>query len=254
MKPGPLNLLSSTLASSLRLWNGTWGDFPARTPEQELILFDREDDAGCRLVREALTALNLDATIYPCPFDGSRFATRRKKLAAKAGPGPLLHDVNTGQVLHGAEKIVPYLFETWANAPVPLRLRQSLLNSVSSHLANLARGPFPLAALPSRQPKQLLTLYSFESSPYSRPVRELLCQLELPYHLVNLGKLQWADMGPATMRLKPGPYHPPEGSKREAFLQQYGKVQVPFLIDPNYQVEMFESTDILQYLKQTYAK
>ena len=111
-----------------------------------------------------------------------------------------------------------------------------------------------LPALPSRQPKQLLTLYSFESSPYSRPVRELLCQLELPYHLINLGKSQWADMGPSTMRLKPGPYQPPAGSKREAFLQQYGKVQVPFLIDPNYQVEMFESRDILQYLKQTYAK
>ena len=217
-------------------------------------LFDAEDDAQCRLVREALTELNLDVAIYPCPQGGKRFLTRRNKLAPKADGGPLLHDLNTGHVLHSAARIVPYLFENYGTQPVPMRLAQSLPNAVLGRLASLARGPFGLRAQPSRQPKQLLTLYSFESSPFSRLVRERLCELELPYHLINLGKLEWADMGPAAFRFIPGPYHPQAGSKRAAFLEKYGKVQVPFLLDPNYKVEMFESQEILHYLNKTYAK
>jgi glutathione S-transferase len=254
MKFPKIDLLSSTLSSSLRLWNGTWGNRPGQTPRLEMELFDREDDGDCRLVREALTELNLDVAIYPCPMDGKRFAARRKKLAPKAPSGPLLHDLNNDLVIHSAARIVPYLFEQYGTQKVPLRLSQSLPNALLSQLASLARGPFALRAHAARQPKQLLTLYSFESSPFSRPVRERLCELELPYHLVNLGKLEWADMGPATFRLAPGPYHPQEGSKRAAFLEKYGKVQVPFLIDPNFQIEMFESQDILQYLNKTYAK
>jgi hypothetical protein len=266
MKPSSVNIISSSIASTLRLWNGTWGDLPAKVQQQEIVLFDREDDSDCRQVRETLTELNLDVTIYPCPLEGKRFAARRKKLAPKAGPGPLLHDLATGFVMHTAANIVPYLFEQYieqkptqkpAQKPeqkLPFRLRPSLINSLNSHLASFARSPFSIRANASKQPKQMLTLYGFESSPYTRPVRELLCALEIPYHLINLGKLQWADMGPAAFRFVPGPYKPRPQSKREAFLEKYGRVQVPFLIDPNTQVEMFESQDILAYLNKTYAK
>ena len=88
----------------------------------------------------------------------------------------------------------------------------------------------------------------------ARLVRERLCQLELPYRLINLGKQQWADMGPAAMRIKPGKYKPLPNSKRDEFLKKYGKVQVPFLIDPNTGVEMFESADIVSYLDHTYGR
>jgi hypothetical protein len=254
MKNSTLNLISSSITSSLRLWNGTWGDLPSKIPAHELLLFDREDDSDCRLVREVLTVLNLDVTIYPCPVDGQRFAARRKKLAPKAPSGPLLHDLTSGFVLHSAAHIVPYLFEQYAGQAVPLRLRPSLLNSLNSRLASLARSPFAIRAKTSKAPKKLLTLYSFESSPYSRPVRERLCALEIPYHLINLGKMQWADMGPATFRLVPGAYKPLADSKRAAFLAQYGRVQVPFLIDPNTGMEMFESQNIVKYLDKNYAK
>src|SRR3954462_4257398 len=60
-----LDLLSSGLATTLRLWRGTWGAQPAKTAEELLVLYDREDGAECRLVREALTELNLDAMVYP---------------------------------------------------------------------------------------------------------------------------------------------------------------------------------------------
>ncbi len=86
-------------------------------------------------------------------------------------------------------------------------------------------------------------------------MRERLCALELPYHLVNLGKLQWADMGPAAVRLFAfGGYRPTPGSKRAAFFKEHGKVQVPYLVDPNTKVQMFESRAILAYLEQTYAR
>ncbi len=253
MKNSPLNLISSSMASSLRLWNGTWGDLPSKIPAQELLLFDREDDHDCRLVREVLTELNLDVAIYPCPIEGQRFAARRKKLAPKAPPGPLLQDLSNGFVMHSAAHIVPYLFEQYVGQAVPLRLRPSLLNSLNSRIASLARSPFRIHARASKAPKKMLTLYSFESSPYARPVRERLCALEIPYHLINLGKMQWADMGPANFRLVPGVYKPLPDSKRAAFLAQYGRVQVPFLIDPNTGIEMFESREILKYLDKNYA-
>jgi glutathione S-transferase len=249
-----LNLLSSGLASTLRLWNGTWGILPSQVPTLELHLYDQEDDAQCRLVREVLTELNFDVIIYPCPPGGKRFAKQRKKLAPTAGPGPVLHDPNNKTTVWSARRIIAYLFEQYALAPVPRRLRLPVVDTLTSNLASLSRSTFNHGVQASHAPKQLLTLYSFESSPFARLVREQLCSMELPYHLINLGKSQWADMGPATFRLVPGEYHPPPDSKRALFLQQHGKVQVPLLIDPNTRISLFESQDILKYLHKTYAE
>jgi glutathione S-transferase len=63
-------------------------------------------------------------------------------------------------------------------------------------------------------------------------VREALCSLELPYLIHNVGK----------------------GSpRREAFIERSERMMVPFLVDPNSGVEMFESADIVRYLEQTYG-
>jgi len=40
---------------------------------------------------------------------------------------------------------------------------------------------------------------------------------------------------------------------RPAFAERSGKMQVPFLVDPNSNVEMFESADIIAYLEERYA-
>jgi glutathione S-transferase len=63
-------------------------------------------------------------------------------------------------------------------------------------------------------------------------VREVLCELELPYVLHNL---------------------PRGGAGRDAFRARHGKVAVPYLEDPNTGVAMFESRDIVRYLGTTYA-
>ena len=58
---------------------------------------------------------------------------------------------------------------------------------------------------------------------------------------------------PATFRLHLGEYKPIPNTKRSSMLAEVGNVQVPYLIDPNADVNMFESDDILQYLNQNYA-
>ncbi|WP_338848833.1 glutathione S-transferase N-terminal domain-containing protein [Massilia sp. W12] len=262
MPPTPFEIGSSVLTSSLRLWNGTWGKLPSHTPAQELELFDREDDAQCRQVREVLTELNLDAVIYPCPKGGQRHQRKRLQLQARALHSqpelPLLHDPNTGKVMAGAKPIIEYLFAQYLGQAPHIRLQPGRINRMNAQFAGMARGLGrglgPIQAEPASQPRKMLSLYSFESSPYARLVRERLCALELPYHLINVGKQQWGEMGPAKRRLAPGPYQPLPGSKREQFLQQYGKVQIPMLHDPNSGASIFESDDIIHYLEQTYAK
>ena len=112
------------------------------------------------------------------------------------------------------------------------------------------RGLNARASKPAEQP---LELYSFESSPFSRLVRERLCELELPYVLRNTAKELWKDMGPPEFRAALFPDAPVEGRNRIALLERAGKVQVPYLIDPNTGTELFESADILAYLNKTYA-
>jgi glutathione S-transferase len=40
---------------------------------------------------------------------------------------------------------------------------------------------------------------------------------------------------------------------RAAFIERAGKMQVPYLADPNTGIEMFESADINTYLDDTYG-
>jgi len=124
---------------------------------------------------------------------------------------------------------------------------------VLTGLGSALRGWRGIRVRAAKVPEQRLELWSFESSPYSRLVRERLTELELPYLLHNLGKEQFADMGPATMRVKRGPYTPKPGGKREQVLAKLGRVQVPYLEDPNTGTSLFESAAIIDYLEAQYA-
>ena len=109
-------------------------------------------------------------------------------------------------------------------------------------------------ARPSKAPRKPLELFSFESSPYSRRVRELLCELELPYLLRSTGKAGWRDLGPPIVRATLFPDRPVEGRNRTELLARAGKVQVPYLVDPNTGKAMFESEAIRTYLLATYSR
>ncbi len=249
-----LNILSSVVSSTVRGWRGASSIKHNQQPPLLPILFDSEDNAECRLVREALTELNLDVLIYPCPQGADRFAAELQRYGGHNASIPYLVDPNTHVQLEGAEAINAYLFQEYKQQSIPDALDAGTLNLFTSRLASIARFRLsPLQAKPSHAPKKPLVLYSFEASPYSRPVREKLCELQLPYRLINLGKQQLADVGPAKFRLHTGEYHPIPNSKRAQLLAEKGQVQVPFLIDVNQSIELFESKDILEYLDKTYA-
>ena len=155
--------------------------------------------------------------------------------------------------MHESEDIIAYLFHTYAKQDVPAYYKNYFFKNRLSTLASAVRGGAGTFAHPSKRPGEPLHLWSFESSPYSRLVRERLCELELPYVLHNIGKEQWQDVGPAVLRLKPGKYEPVAGGKREQHFGRTGHMQVPYLEDPNTGANLLESDKILDYLERTYA-
>ncbi len=246
-----IDISSSTLASTLRGWRGTAAFKPPRQqPAQMLELYDMENCPYCRLVRETLCELDLDVRILPCPKGGQRFRPEAIEKGGKA-QFPLLHDPNTGTWLYESRDIIDYLCREYGRDQ---GLVPHALKVASSSLTSAARMPSTsLRCRNGRPAQQDLELYSFESSPFSRPVRERLTELELPYVLRNMAKAQWKDMGPPEMRKRLFPDEPVRGRNREALLARTGKVQVPYLIDPNTDTEMFESADILAYLQAQYG-
>lgn len=247
-----LNVISSIAASTLSGWRGTNVVTAATQPKLALKLYEFEACPFCRLVREALTALSLDVEIYPCPRGGKRYRPEAIRIGGKA-QFPLLVDPNTETVLYESADIIDYLFRTYGQQATPIHYRLGKVNSLLGGAGSAVRLMRGRSARPAKQAEKLLNLWSFESSPYTRLVRERLSELELAYVLHNIGKEQFADLGPATMRVKPGPYQPKAGGKREKQLAKYGRVQVPYLEDPNTDTKLYESADIIAYLEQQYA-
>lgn len=249
--------LINLLAGTVRGWRGTLVvNRNAPKPEKLLKLYDIEVSPYCRLVREVLTELDLDVLILPCPKGGRRFRQEAEAIGGKQ-MFPLLIDDNTGTILYESADIVDYLVRTYAarpqrirRLPRPVEVFTSMLSSV---LMLRAKGLIGMKATPSRLPEKPLELYSFESSPFSKPVRARLCELELPYVLKNTGKGAMSDMGPPSFR--DSLFKGPMGTtpNRAWLAEQTGRVQVPYLVDVNTGVAMYESADILAYLDQTYA-
>jgi glutathione S-transferase len=247
-----LDVLSSTLTSTLRFWRGTSAHGSARQPARALRLYEFEACPFCRLVREALTELDLDALIYPSPHGGQRFRPKVARLGGKQ-QFPYLVDPNTGESMYESAWIIEYLYRTYGGRRAPTQLLRPLDVSTSV-LAAIPRLRAGARVRASRKPRRPLELFSFESSPYSRRVRERLCELELPYLLRNTGKARWQDLGPPILRATLFPDLPVTGRNRVELLARAGKVQVPYLVDPNTGTAMFESSAICGYLQETYAK
>jgi hypothetical protein len=246
----PTDLLGSLLASTLRGWRGTQIVRTAPAPKRPLVVFDRENDPHCRLLRELLTELRLDALVQPCPVGGTRFARKLPDGAAL----PFLVDRDRKAQASGLQACLAHVLTHYGDAGWLRAPLGSLPMRLTSQLASAVRGDAGVRARPSRAPRKPLELYSFESSPYSRLVRERLCELELPWILRSFGKEQLADWGPPNRRLTLAPWTPKAGGLRAKMLAATGKAQVPFLVDPNTGEALFESRRILGYLDRTYAK
>jgi glutathione S-transferase len=246
------DVLNSSLTSTLRLWRGTSARGSEQQPAKHLKLYEFEACPYCRLVREALTELDLDVLVYPTPHGGKRFRPKVAELGGKQ-QFPFLVDPNTGESMYESDAIIDYLYRRYGGRSAPTRLLRPFDVS-SSVVAGMPRLRAGAQARPSKAPKRPLELFSFESSPYSRRVRELLCELELPYLLRSTGKARWQDLGPPILRATLFPTLPVAGRNRVELLQRAGRVQVPYLVDSNTGTALFESDAIRDYLLATYAK
>lgn len=226
---------SSILTSALRGFAGrnVRRSMPIAAPEHdsvELLLYEFENCPYCRRVREVMTVLDLDAEIRPCPKGGRRFRT---ELLARGGKAqfPYLVDLSQRVEMYESGKIIQHLYRNYGHGESP-GWSGNPIDSLSGSLASGLRFGSGMRARQSTRPKKLLELWSFEASPFSRLVRERLSELELPYRLRNLGK---------------------RSPKRAAFHHRFGRLQVPLLVDPNADLELFESRSILNYLSVTYG-
>ncbi len=225
-----LDVLSSITATLVRFAGGLNATAAGKRPAEPLTLYEFESCPFCRKVREALTELDLDAVILPCPKGGERY---RAELLTRGGKAqfPYLIDPNTGTEMYESDDIVDYLYAEYGavgarpgpKGAIPL-LTGSLASLIRAHQGTFVR--------PSRSPEQPLEFWSFEASPFCRIVRERLCELELPYALHNVGK---------------------GGARRDDFVKQSGTMQVPYLLDPNTGKGLFESAEIVSYLDKTYG-
>ncbi len=225
------DVTTATAASAARPNFGNVHYERRKTPEQPLELYEFEVCPYCRIAREALSALSLDPIVYPCPKGGTRF---REKVKAEGGryQFPYLVDPNTGVAMYESADIAEYLFREYGTGRAPWFLRQRAFAVSTPMLASAFRPSHGRRTVPSKPPEKLLELYSYEGSPFCRIAREALSELELPYQLHNV---------------------PRQSPNRDAYVALSGKMQVPFVVDPNTGVQMFESADIRAYLYDTYA-
>lgn len=218
------DVATSVAASAVRGWSGAQVGRLGHRPAQPLILFEREPCPDSRLVREALSILDLDAEMRPCP-EGE--LAHRAELKTRGGRErvPYLIDPNSGARLHERGRILHYLFEAYGAGPVPRSLA-----TVNAHrrsrLASTFRGHAGGHKAPARRPRLPLELYGYEAGPRTRLVREQLSAFALP----------WICRSRA------------HGSPRR------GYSRVPFLRDPNTGRTLVGSDPIRTYLRASYGR
>lgn len=244
------DVVSSLLASVNQQGRGVNIGAANRQPAEPLELYDMEGCPFCRLVREALTELDLDVMIYPCPKGGLRYRPLVERLGGKQ-QFPFLMDPNTDAAMYESADIIDYLYKTYGKGRAPASQIKKLVRTASSVSASIVRPQKGLHASDNVPPKKPLELYSFEGSPFARLVRERLTELEIPYLVRQCGRNQLSDWLLPFMRESLD--YAPSQRNRAALFEKTGKVAIPYLVDPNNGTELYESDVIVNYLDQAYG-
>ena len=227
-----LDLGSSILATLVRGGSGTVVGHLGERPERTLVLYEKESCPFSRLAREALSILDIDADMIPCPEGAD---VHRQQLVRVGGEEqlPFLVDPNTATQLYDSDAIVDHLFETYGDGTRPAQMRSMKLAKQSSKLASRLRGGRGDRKEPRRECRERLELFGYEGSPHTRLVRERLSAYALPWTCRNLAR---------------------NSPRRDAFEREHGRVQLPFLRDPNTGTELYESRAIVRYLNERYGR
>ncbi|KAL9425347.1 hypothetical protein AB3S75_032322 [Citrus x aurantiifolia] len=201
-------------------------------PEKPIEIYEYESCPFCRKVREIVAVLDLDVLYYPCPRNGPNFRPKVLQMGGKK-QFPYMVDPNTGVSMYESDNIIKYLAGKYGDGSVPFMLSLGLLTTLTEGFAMIGRLGKGQSYTPAKLPPKPLEVWAYEGSPFCKVVREVLVELELP-HLQR-----------SCARGSP---------KRQILIEKAKHFQVPYLEDPNTGVQMFESADIVEYLRATYAQ
>ena len=232
LKLGPISLRDSS---------SVLGKAPR--PEKPLILYEYDASPYCKRVREMINLLDLTVEYRPCP--GARQGQFSKQMLQETGRQtvPYLIDPNTNTRLFESSQQIEYLLNTYG-PPADSFDRKALWPitweafsvATATQVALLRQFPGSRRqrnARPDNEQMEPLELWGYECSPFVRPVREKLAALCLPHRLVSCAR---------------------GSANRDRMVQKTGRTfQVPFLVDPNTGIELFESAAIVQYLESVYT-
>ena len=226
----PLDVTTSLLTTIGRLASGARVGTLGKLPARPLELYEFEACPFCRKVREALSILDLEVMVYPCPKGGppsGRACASRVERAVPV-PGGSEHRARDVRVERHRRVSVHEIRRRPRARGARRRGCSRMCRRCCPGCGASAAGAGTAARAPGTAARALI----FEASPFSRIVREALSSLELGYRLHNVAQ---------------------GSARREAFRARAGRMMVPYLSDPNTGVEMFESADIVAYLNETYA-
>ena len=214
----------------------------APRPDKPLILYEYDASPFCKRVREMINLLDLEVEYRPCP--GARMGKFSEELYKRTGRRtvPYLIDPNTGVELFESNDQIEYLLTTYGPSPEtfdrkalwPITAEGFSVNTATT--AALLRG-MPANrrqenARPENEDMKPLELWGYECSPFVRPVREKLGSLCLPHVMVSCAR---------------------GSANRDKMFEKTGRFQVPYLVDPNTGIEMFEGPEIVEYLEEVYT-
>ncbi|KAK2655273.1 hypothetical protein Ddye_008325 [Dipteronia dyeriana] len=201
-------------------------------PEKPIEIYEFESCPFCRKVRELVSVLDLDVLYYPCPRNGPNFRLKVSQMGGKQ-QFPYMVDPNTGVSMYESDEIIKYLVGKYGDGSVPFMLSLGLLTTLTEGFAMIGRMGRGSSYTPSKLPPKPLEVWAYEGSPFCKVVREVLVELELPHIFRSCAR----------------------GSpKRQILYQKANHFQVPYLEDPNTGVQMFESAEIVEYLRATYVR
>lgn len=212
-------------------------------PKQPLILYEYDASPYCKRVREFINLLDLTVEYRPCP--GARQGKFSDELYEKTGRRtvPYLYDPNTEQGLFESSDQIEYLLANYGPVdestydrkalwPITFQAFSIFTSTLCSIILGMPGARKQANARPDNEEMLSIELWGNEASPFVRNVREKLGTLCLPHKIVSCAR----------------------GSlNRDKMVAKTGRFQVPYLVDPNTGVEMFESEEIVKYLEEVYT-
>ena len=214
----------------------------AARPTEPLILYEYDGSPFCKRVRETINLLDLTVEYRPCP--GARQSAFSQELLERTGKQtvPYLIDPNTGIEMFESDDQIQYLLDTYGPTkdsfdmkalwPITFKGFSIYTSTIAAILRDMPGSRRQANARPDNEKMLPLELWGYEASPFVKPVREKMVSLALPHRIVSCAR---------------------GSANRDKLIEMTGRFQVPYLVDPNTGVKMFESPEICDYLDAVYT-